>query len=73
MPTYDYACEECGHPFEVYVSITEYSRGYKAHCPGCGSERVTREFTSVQVLTSKGGRNTCSQAATCGKSCATCH
>lgn len=30
MPTYEYACEKCGHAFEVFQSITEAPL---KHCP----------------------------------------
>jgi putative FmdB family regulatory protein len=59
MPTYDYLCQDCGHPFEVHSSITDYSKGLKSTCPYCGSERAIRTFTGVQVVGSRrdGGRN----------------
>ncbi|MEI0517054.1 zinc ribbon domain-containing protein [Brachyspira murdochii] len=35
MPTYEYKCENCGHEFEEFQSITAEA---KAACPECGSE-----------------------------------
>lgn len=32
MPTYDYICDQCGHRFEVFQSITEKSL---KRCPEC--------------------------------------
>lgn len=51
MPTYDYTCQDCGMRFEVRMSITAYSEGAKPTCEKCGSERVVRAFTSVNVMT----------------------
>jgi putative FmdB family regulatory protein len=39
MPTYDYACDSCGHRFEQFQSITaEASR----KCPKCGKMSLRR-------------------------------
>ena len=55
MPAYDYVCEDCGAHFEVRMSMSAYSSGTKPPCEQCGSEKVTRAFTTVNVLT--GGRS----------------
>ncbi|GAB4336342.1 MAG: hypothetical protein Kow0037_17480 [Calditrichia bacterium] len=34
MPTYRYVCEACGHEFELFRSISSYSR--EEDCPVCG-------------------------------------
>jgi len=39
MPTYDYRCEECGHAFERFQSITERP---VRKCPVCGKRAVRR-------------------------------
>ena len=39
MPTYEYACPECSHEFEVFHSIT--GKPIKK-CPECGGRRVKR-------------------------------
>ncbi|NLE40060.1 MAG: zinc ribbon domain-containing protein [Pirellulaceae bacterium] len=39
MPTYDYVCDECGHSFEVFHSITETPR---KKCPECGKLKLRR-------------------------------
>ncbi len=44
------------------MSMAAYSEGAKATCERCGSNRVTRAFTAVSVLT--GGRGTSS--VSCG-------
>lgn len=66
MPTYDYVCQDCGKLFEMRASITEYSKGLAPQCPECGSPKAIRTFTSINVLTSRGG--TRGPAAGCGPS-----
>ena len=39
MPTYDYACKNCGHRFEVFQSITEKKL---RKCPECGKLSLER-------------------------------
>lgn len=39
MPTYDYACEACGHRFEHLQSITEKAL---KKCPECGRAKLRR-------------------------------
>ncbi len=41
MPHYDYACEACGHEFEVFQSITAPS---KRKCPECGKLKLYRKI-----------------------------
>jgi putative FmdB family regulatory protein len=65
VPAYDYVCEECGATFEVRMSMSAYSEGAKPPCESCGSTRVARAFTSVNVLTGGRGGGT-SSGASCG-------
>ena len=39
MPTYDYACEKCGHAFERFQSITA---GALRKCPQCDQTALKR-------------------------------
>jgi putative FmdB family regulatory protein len=39
MPTYEYACEACGHRFEEFQSITAKPL---TKCPACGKKKVKR-------------------------------
>lgn len=39
MPTYDYACEKCGHKFEEFQSITAKTL---RKCPACGKLALKR-------------------------------
>mgnify|MGYP001822342084 CR=1 FL=1 len=67
MPRYDYRCGSCGQPFEVKMSMSEYSSGPEVRCPACGANEAERAFTSVGVIT--GGRS--SGSAFGGTSCGT--
>jgi putative FmdB family regulatory protein len=40
MPTYDYACEACGHEFEHFQSMSERRL---AKCPKCKKSRLVRK------------------------------
>lgn len=51
MPTYDYACEQCGG-FEAFRTLA--SRNEPADCPDCGSASP-RVFVSAPRLTSLPG------------------
>jgi putative FmdB family regulatory protein len=69
MPTYDFVCQDCGHPFEKRMSMSAYSEGAKPACPECGSENAERSFTSVSVLTgSRSGGSNASSSSGCGHS-----
>lgn len=41
MPTYDYACNACGHALELFHSMTEAPR---KKCPRCGKNRLERRI-----------------------------
>jgi putative FmdB family regulatory protein len=46
MPTYQYACTECGHGFEQFQSFSEDSL---TDCPEC-SGRLRKLFNAVGVV-----------------------
>lgn len=52
MPTYDYACQKCGHAFQRIEKISEYGQK-KVKCPECKSTRVERVFSTIFVKTSR--------------------
>ncbi len=39
MPTYEYACNSCGHKFEAFQKITAKP---KKRCPKCKKNKLTR-------------------------------
>ncbi|MCB1202192.1 MAG: zinc ribbon domain-containing protein [Leptospiraceae bacterium] len=51
MPTYDYACSECGHGFEKFHSMSE-SPEYT--CPACNSKNVSRKISGGSGIIFKG-------------------
>ena len=51
MPTYEYACENCGHQFEQFQSIT--SRPLRV-CPQCGENKLNRLIGSGAGIIFKG-------------------
>ena len=46
MPTYQYACTECGHAFELFLSFSDDSL---THCPECDG-RLRKVFNAVGVV-----------------------
>jgi len=50
MPTYEYVCEECGHRFEKFQSMTEEP---VKTCPECGG-RVRRLLSGGGGIIFKG-------------------
>lgn len=46
MPTYQYACTQCGHAFEQYQSFSDDSLTV---CPACNGE-LRKVFNSVGVV-----------------------
>src|ERR1044071_8639974 len=51
MPTYDYECDACGHPFELFQSITE---PVQKKCPKCGKLKLRRLFGTGAAVVFKG-------------------
>jgi putative FmdB family regulatory protein len=53
MPTYEFACAQCGKPFELDCSIHEYEEMKRegVHCPECHSANVARQVTKFEVQT----------------------
>ena len=43
MPTYEYACNACGHEFELFQNISDKP---KRTCPKCGKRRAKRLISS---------------------------
>ena len=39
MPTYDYACDACGHTLEIFQGIND---PIKKKCPECGKNKLRR-------------------------------
>lgn len=46
MPTYQYACTECGHAFE---QVQSFSDDALTHCPECDG-RLRKVFNAVGVV-----------------------
>lgn len=64
MPAYDFRCTECGHDFELRLSMSAYAEGEGRTCPQCASSQVERAWTAVNVIA--GGSRASSPAPGCG-------
>ncbi len=51
MPTYDYICDDCGHEFEAYESITAQPR---TECPECHQAKLRRKIGPGAAILFKG-------------------
>ncbi len=51
MPTYDYICDDCGHEFEIYESITVEPR---KECPECHHDTLRRKIGPGAAILFKG-------------------
>jgi len=51
MPTYDYACDACGHEFELFQTISE---PLKRKCPECKKPKLRRLFGTGAAVMFKG-------------------
>lgn len=52
MPTYDYACDACGHAFEREQRITEDAI---KKCPKCGKPKARRMISGGGFILKGGG------------------
>jgi putative FmdB family regulatory protein len=52
MPVYEYACEKCGHEFEVSQRITEEP---VKTCPKCKARKVKRLISQTSFVLKGGG------------------
>ena len=51
MPTYDYICEDCGHEFEKFQSISDDPI---TTCPNCSKDEVVRKISGGTGIIFKG-------------------
>ena len=51
MPTYDYICDDCGHEFEAYESITAQPQ---TDCPECHHPKLRRKIGPGAAILFKG-------------------
>ena len=52
MPTYEYACDNCGHEFERQQRITEKAL---KKCPKCGKDKARRMVGGGNFILKGGG------------------
>lgn len=53
MPTFEYACKDCGKEFLIFLSIKEYEANPKIKCPQCDSDHVVRKLSGFFAKTSR--------------------
>lgn len=63
MPIYEYRCEECDQAFEKLVRAFRET----ATCPGCGSDKVERRFSTFAMSGASGGSPSSGGGCGCGR------
>jgi putative FmdB family regulatory protein len=75
MPIYEFQCDVCGKPFEELFRSSSERR--QMTCPGCGSKKVHKKFSSFAMGGAKGGGGNGGASSGCGgcarSSCSGCH
>ncbi len=66
MPIYEYHCDNCKEPFEVFVRSV--SAPAQAVCPKCGSEHVAKEVAAFAAVGLSSGGLSASSSASCAPS-----
>jgi putative FmdB family regulatory protein len=68
MPLYDFACEECGQPFEALVRSD--SEAATLECPHCAGKKVQKQLSlparPVQSTTAAALPSACGEGPPCG-------
>jgi putative FmdB family regulatory protein len=52
MPVYEFICQKCDCNFSLAITISEYEKK-KFKCPKCKSDKVKRQISSFQTITTK--------------------
>lgn len=68
MPSYDFVCQDCHATFEVRLSMSAYAEGGGRTCTRCGSGRVERAFTAVNVIAGSHSGGSARSGGGCGRS-----
>jgi putative FmdB family regulatory protein len=55
MPTYDFICNKCQKPFDVFLTYSEYGKK-PVYCAHCQSANVRRRMTRVRIARSDDSR-----------------
>jgi len=68
MPIYDYACEDCGHRFELKHEMGGAS---DLKCPSCSSSSVSKQISMPGLIRTavkpQGGQTCCGRTERCDK------
>jgi putative FmdB family regulatory protein len=55
MPIYDYLCNACKKPFEIFLSYSDYGKK-RVLCPHCNSTDIRRKLSKPRVMKSDDSR-----------------
>jgi putative FmdB family regulatory protein len=66
MPIYEYYCDDCKKPFEIFVR--SISTLVTPVCPECGGQHVEKEATAARAVGASGAPSLASSSASCAPS-----
>ncbi len=66
MPIYEYYCDDCKKPFEVFVR--SINTPVKPVCPDCGGQHVEKEATAASAVGLSGAASFSASSVSCAPS-----
>ena len=66
MPIYEYYCDDCQKPFEVFVR--SINTPITPVCPDCGGQHIEKEATAASALGLSRAASFASSSASCAPS-----
>lgn len=66
MPIYEYYCDDCKKPFEVFVR--SINTPVTPRCPECGGEHIQKEATAASAVGLGGASSFAASSSACAPS-----
>ncbi|MEW5717319.1 MAG: zinc ribbon domain-containing protein [Chloroflexota bacterium] len=66
MPIYEYYCDDCQKPFEIFVR--SINTPVTPVCPNCGGQHVEKEATAARAVGLSGAASFSASSAACAPS-----
>lgn len=52
MSTYEFHCKQCGHRFEIMMTLHDHEQHKQLKCPKCHSKKIIQQPSRFQAVTS---------------------
>jgi putative FmdB family regulatory protein len=69
VPTYEFACLDCGAHADVRASLAEKAAGLEPACARCGSARMRRLLSAFAMRSSGAPQPAAAGGGCCGGAC----